>query len=99
MDDATSAVANAVFCPEEDTRGYCILMPGLIERWGVPIALYGDRHGVFKFSGKPKHIHPPVAATHFSRAMRNWASSRSSPAHPRPKAEWNVWRVPSRTGW
>ena len=69
VDDATSAVANAVFSPEEDTRSYFTLMHGLIERWGMPIALYGDRHGVFKFSGKPRHIHPPVEATHFSRAI------------------------------
>ncbi len=74
VDDATSAVANAVFSPEEDTRGYFILMRGLIERWGLPIALYSDRHGVFKFSGKPRR--PPVEATHFSR---EWAP-RSSPA-------------------
>ena len=69
VDDATSAVANAVFSPEEDTRSYFTLMQGLIERWGVPIALYGDRHGVFKFSGKPRHVHPPVEATHFSKAI------------------------------
>ena len=69
VDDATSAVVNAVFGPEEDTRGYFTLMQGLIERWGMPIALYGDRHGVFKFSGKPRHIQPPVEATHFSKAI------------------------------
>ena len=69
VDDATGIVANAVFRPEEDTRGYFILLQGLIERWGVPLALYCDRHGVFTFSGKPRHIHPPVKATHFSRAM------------------------------
>ena len=69
VDDATSAVVNAVFSPEEDTRGYFTLMQGLIEHWGRPIALYGDRHGVFKFSGKPRHIQPPVEATHFSKAM------------------------------
>ncbi len=44
-------------------------MEGLIQRWGIPIALYGDRHGVFKFSGNPRHIQPPVEVTHFSRAM------------------------------
>ena len=69
VDDATSAVVNAVFSPEEDTRSYFTLIQGLIERWERPIALYGDRHGVFKFSGKPRHIQPPVEATHFSRAM------------------------------
>ena len=69
VDDATSAVVSAVFGPEEDTRGYFTLMQGLIERHGRPIALYGDRHGVFKHSGKPRHIQPPVEATHFSKAM------------------------------
>ncbi len=69
VDDATSAVASAVFSPEEDTRSYFTLMQGLIERWGRPIALYGDRHGVFKFSGRPRHIQPPVEATHFSKAI------------------------------
>ena len=68
VDDATSAVVNAVFSPEEDTHGYFTLMQGLIERWGRPIALYGDRHGVFKFSGKPRHIQPPVDAR-FSKAI------------------------------
>ena len=69
VDDASSAVVSAVVCPEEDTRGSFTLMQGLVERWGVPIALYGDRHGVFKFSGKPRHIQPPVEATHFSKAI------------------------------
>ena len=69
VDDATGTVDNAVFRQEEDTRGYFDLTEGLIQRWGVLIALYGDRHGVFKFSGNPRHIQPPVEATHFSRAM------------------------------
>ena len=56
VDGTTSAVVNAVFRPEEDTRGYFVLMQRLIQRGGVPLARYGDRHGVFKFSGKPKHI-------------------------------------------
>ena len=63
-------VAGAVFQPEEDTRGYFLLMEGIIRRYGIPLALYGDRHGVFKFSGKPRHIQPPVEATHFSRAIQ-----------------------------
>ena len=69
VDDATGTVANAVFRPEEDTWGYFDLMEELIQRWGIPLALYGDRHGVFRFSGKPRHIQPPVEATHFSRSM------------------------------
>ena len=70
VDDATGTVADAVFQPGEDTRGYFLLMEGVIRRYGLPLALYGDRHGVFKFAGKPRHIQPPVEATHFSRAMQ-----------------------------
>ena len=69
VDDATGTVANAVFRPEEDTRGYFLLMEGVINRYGIPLALYGDRHGVFKFSGKPRHFTQPVGPTQFTRAM------------------------------
>ena len=70
VDDATGMVANAVFRQAEDTRGYFILMNGLIQRWGIPLALYTDRHGVFKFNGRPRHIPRPIESTHFTRAMR-----------------------------
>ena len=70
VDDATGTVANAVFQPEEDTRGYFLLMEGLIRSYGIPLAIYGDRHGVFKFAGKPRHIPQPVGPTHFTRAMQ-----------------------------
>ena len=69
VDDATGTVANALFRPEEDTRGYFQLMDGVIRRYGIPLALYGDRHGVFKFNGKPRHIPQPVGPTQFTRAM------------------------------
>ena len=69
VDDATGTVANALFRPEEDTRGYFLLMDGVIRRYGIPLALYGDRHGVFKFNGKPRHIPQPVGPTQFTRAM------------------------------
>ena len=70
VDDATGTVANAVFQPEEDTRGYFLLMEGLIRSYGIRLAIYGDRHGVFKFAGKPRHIPQPAGPTHFTRAMQ-----------------------------
>ena len=70
VDDATGVVANAVFRQAEDTRGYFLLMEGLIRRWGIPLALYTDLHGVFKFSGHPRHVPRPVESTHFSRSIR-----------------------------
>ena len=69
VDDATGTVANALLRPEEDTRGYFLLIDGVIRRYGIPLALYGDRHGVFKFNGKPRHIPQPVGPTQFTRAI------------------------------
>ena len=70
VDDATGMVANAAFRQSEDSRGYFVLMNGLIRRWGIPLALYTDRHGVFKFNGRPRHVPRPIESTHFTRAMR-----------------------------
>ena len=48
VDDATGTVPCALFRPEEDAMGYLLLIEGMIERLGVPLALYSDRHAVFK---------------------------------------------------
>ncbi len=66
VDDATGIVVNALFCELENTRSYFQLIEGLIRGYGIPLALYADRHAVFK------HTPPSEAAsapTQFSRAM------------------------------
>ena len=66
VDDATGKVVSALLCEYENTRDYFVLMRALIQRYGIPIALYTDRHSVFKHvpgSGLPS------APTQFSRAM------------------------------
>ena len=66
VDDATGSVVNALFCEQEDSLSYFLLLQGLIQRRGAPLALYTDRHGVFKLtpgSGLPG------MPTQFSRAM------------------------------
>ena len=66
VDDATGIVVNALFCEQENTRDYFLLMRGLIQRYGIPIALYTDRHSVFKNVPGSGHAGAP---TQFSRAM------------------------------
>ena len=66
VDDATGTVVDAFFCEQEDAHSYFLLIQGLVQHLGVPVALYTDRHGVFK--------HTPGsgldgASTQFSRAM------------------------------
>jgi hypothetical protein len=67
VDDATGTVPAAVFCQEEDTPSYFLLMDRLIRRHGVPLAIYSDRHPVFKFTGNIDRY--PAGLTQFARAM------------------------------
>ena len=65
VDDATGRVVSASFSEKEDARSYFLLIQGLVQRCGVPLALYTDRHGVFR--------HTPGSglagtSTQFSRA-------------------------------
>ena len=66
VDDATGTVVDALFCEQEDSRNYFLLIHGLVQRRGIPVAPYTDRHAVFR--------HTPGAGlpgmpTQFSRAM------------------------------
>ena len=68
VDDATGTVANALFRPEEDTRGYLVLLEGLIWQWGILLALYSNRHSAFKYNARQKSV--PVETTQVARVMR-----------------------------
>lgn len=47
IDDANNRVPAAVFREEEDASGYFWILRDLVRTKGRPIALYGDRHGIF----------------------------------------------------
>ena len=69
VDDATGTVAQAVFRTTEDTRSYLVLLERLIYQWGIPLALYSDRHAAFKYNARQKPV--PVETTQFARVMRD----------------------------
>ena len=48
IDDATGTAPYALLQEQEDTRGYFSLMQGIIERQGIPMAVYTDGHAVFQ---------------------------------------------------
>ena len=54
VDAAAGTVAQAVFRTGEDTRGYLLLLEGLVRQWGIPLALYSDRHAAFKYNARQK---------------------------------------------
>ena len=66
VDDATGQVVSTWFCEHEDARSYFLLIRALVEHRGVPVALYTDRHAVFKHTPGPGL---PAGPTQFSRAM------------------------------
>jgi hypothetical protein len=49
IDDATGTVY-ALFREQEDAHGYFLLLQEIIKSKGIPLALYSDRHGIFRVS-------------------------------------------------
>jgi len=47
IDDATGTLLALHFRPAEDLHGYLTLLCLVVERYGLPVTLYGDRLGVF----------------------------------------------------
>ena len=73
IDDATGTAPYALFQVQETTVGYLRLMKGVIRQRGIPLALYTDRHSVFRQPRRPPEETPRTAAekpTQFGRALR-----------------------------
>lgn len=47
IDDATGTVLGAVFREREDAAGYLLLLRQVATAYGLPVAVYTDRHGIF----------------------------------------------------
>jgi hypothetical protein len=66
IDDATSSIGAARFAPQETTDAYFGLMKLYLQRFGKPLALYVDKHGIFT-SNHPRQERGDL--TQFARAM------------------------------
>ena len=82
VDDATGCVLNALFCDHENTSSYFLLMQGLIRRRGIPLALYTDRHAVFKHRSEHQ---PAGTPTQFGRAMEEMGTQLIFALSPQAK--------------
>jgi transposase len=52
IDDATGRLTGLRFAEAETTRGYLELLRSHIVAHGLPLALYSDRHGIFRVNAK-----------------------------------------------
>lgn len=64
IDDATSRIMAAKFFPTESFEGYAQVINQYLHRHGIPIALYSDRHSIFRSTKTDK--------------LRKWASTQFS---------------------
>lgn len=97
VDDATGTVAHAVFRTAEDTRGYLVLLEGLIRQWGIPLAIYSDRHAAFKYNARQKPV--PVETTQFARVMRELGVQQIFALSPQAKGRVERMLETFQDGW
>ena len=67
----------------EDARGYFLLLEEIVRRCGIPLALYSDRHGVFKASSDDRR--GVQVSTQFARAMRELGITQIFARSPQAK--------------
>ena len=54
IDDTTGIVPYALFREQEDAQGYFLLLREIIQRKGMPLAIYSDRHSIFQVNPKQR---------------------------------------------
>ena len=88
IDDATGKLTQLRFVPTETTLGYMRVLHDHIVAHGVPVALYSDKHSIFRINARDAD---PDAETQFSRAARE-VGIESIHAHS-PQAKGRVERA------
>lgn len=90
VDDATGEVLGAVFREQEDAQGYLLLLREIATRTGVPVAVYSDRHGIFKRDPRTpwtlaEQLRGRAEPTHVARALRELGIRWIPAASPQAK--------------
>jgi transposase len=96
IDDATGKVLGAVFRRHEDAQGYFLLLRGIVEAYGCPLAVYRDRHGIFQRGKKrdltiPEQLEDQPNQTQFGRLLSE-LGMESIPSHS-PQAKGRIERL------
>lgn len=66
IDDATSSLMALRFSPSETTQVYMETLRGYISEHGIPLALYSDKHSIFRIN----HSEREGELTQFTRAIK-----------------------------
>ena len=98
QDDASGKILAARFFSSETSPGYFRLLQSLLRRFGVPLAFYGDRSGVFVRNDEHWSIDEQLAGqrqpTQFGRALQQlgvtFIAAQSPQAKGRIERLWGV---------
>jgi hypothetical protein len=90
IDDATGKVPYALFREQEDTHGYFLLLQEVVTRYGIPAALYHDRHSIFEPSLKGREsieeqLEGKRHLSHFGRLVQELGITSISANSPQAK--------------
>jgi transposase len=72
IDDATNEVVSAHFREQEDAAGYFLLLQDIAVRYGLPLAIYADRHTIFQSPKQPtiaQQLAGAVPSSQFARLL------------------------------
>ncbi len=98
QDDANGKILAAEFFLSETTAGYFHLLQSLLRRFGLPLALYGDRSGIFVRNDAHWSVEEQLAGrrqpTQFGRALAElgitFIAAQSPQAKGRVERLWGV---------
>jgi hypothetical protein len=99
IDDATGSVTDGSFRAAEDAAGYFAMLAGTVARYGLPLALYSDLHGIFvKDPNRPPTLAEQLTGrqrlTQVGRALEEagirWIGARSPQAKGRAERLWGT---------
>jgi len=68
IDDATGRLLELYFTPQESFFSYCAALRRFFARHGKPLALYSDKHGIFRVNAK--YAVSGTGLTQFGRALQ-----------------------------
>jgi hypothetical protein len=90
IDDATGRVPSALFRDQEDSQGYFLLLKDIVSQYGIPLALYHDRHGIFEYTDKngetlEEQLTGRREPTQFGRLMEELVITSISALSPQAK--------------
>ncbi len=73
IDDATGKIMAGIFTPTETTESYIRMMTKYINSYGRPLAIYADRHSIFRVNNSNKGSasrYDEINETQFQRILR-----------------------------